>query len=381
MLSDTWNIVGLFQPFDGGISRHQATADANRYVLTWGTDKAQAWRNGNAAISEGYYLPYDTDMDVGDFGNLGHPLGWWKQKRPDWVLYQCDRQTPAWVPGLPHNVPLDISNPAVAAYQMGAVVPYMRTNGYTSLTVDVISLTNGQGGCGVWTANHTRWVSKFTGQQADPAWLAATLNWAAYAQWYLHRLRPQFPVLINTPGWIPEGDPDEESLIQRTDGFQDEAGFTGWGNHLVNEATFLNKVWWAEYVQGLGKAYLVSDLWQGAEPNPAQRDFAASTYLMAKEHQAALVTAQYGRYGVEHFWPEFESPIGSPCGPMDSEQGIYVRKYKGALVLFNPTTAGVSFALPRPRGQYADIEGRKLSDPLKVLTDDGYVLLTSNGCG
>jgi hypothetical protein len=380
VLSDTWIGIGLFQPFDGGISKRQAVADADRYVMTWGSDKPMSWRNGNRSISTGYYLPFDTDADRGSFGDLGHSLAWWDRNRPDWVLYQCDRKTPAWVGGLPGNVPLDISNPQVASYQMQLILPYMRSNGYTSLTVDVLSLQNGQAGCGVWTNGHRIWVPKFSGEKVDPLWQSAVLNWAGYVQYTLHRLRPQLPVIVNTPAWAKPGDPGEEALIALIDGFQDEAGFTGWGNHLINETNFVNKVWWAEYIQAAGKAYLVTDLWQGSEPNAAQRDFAVATYLMGKEHQAAMVTSQYGDYGVEHFWPEFQSPVGSPCAAMQGTQGVYERKYTGGLVIVNPTSATARVSLPKSRSSYEDMEGRIVTDPLTVFTDDGYVLLTSDGC-
>ena len=347
--------------------------------MTWGSTEPLAWRSGNSAISAGYYLPFDTDADKTGFGNLGHPLGWWQAKHADWVLYRCDRRTPAWVPGLPSNVPLDISNPAVVAYQMGLVVPYMTANGYTSLTVDTLSLQNAPGGCGVWTNRHTKWVQKFTGEKADPQWTATVMYWMAYVQWYLHGLSPQLPVLVNSPGYITQGDPDEEALISRLDGFQDEGGFTGFGNHLANESSFRNRVWWAEYIQSLGKAYLVADLWH-TDPDAVQRDFALSTYLMGKEHQAGMLTAKYGSYGVEHYWPEFGSPIGSPCAAMYYDQGAYLRKYTGALVIVNPRSSSAHVTLPKSAPNYVDLEARRVTDPLTVLQDDGYVLLTSNGC-
>ena len=381
VLADTWESIGLFQPFDGGISKNNAKAHAGRYVMTWGSSEPLAWRSGNDTISEGFYLPFDTDADPSDFGRLGHPLSWWQSKHPDWVLYRCDRSSPAWVNGLRNNVPLDISNPAVVAYQMRVAVPFMQANGYTSLAVDVLALVNGPGGCGVWTQNHTVWVEKFSGQSQDPQWAAAVISWLSYTQWYLHAQEPQLPMLVNSPGWVTQGDPGEESLIAHLDGFQDEAGFTGWGNHLVNEAAFLNKIWWAAYIQGQGKAYLVTDLWQRAEPDPIQRDFAVATYLMGKAHQAAMATSQYGNYGVEHYWPEFASSVGAPCGPMSKTQGAYLRQYTGALVIVNPTGATVDVTLPRSVHSYKDIEGRGVTSPLPVLQDDGYVLMTHNGCG
>ena len=352
-------------------------------MLTWGTDKAGSWLQGNPTINATYYLAFDTDADTGAFGNLGHDLDWWQHvgPHPDWVLYKCDKTTPAWVGGLPNIVPLDISNRAVVAYQMSTVGPYMAANGYTSLSADVLSLNNGQGGCGVWTHNHTVWVQRFTGQKIDPTWATATQYWAAYAQWYMHGMPIPMPLVANAGlGGVQPQDPAYEQLISHLDGFQDEAGFTSFGNHMITTTAFQAKIWWAQYVQAQGKAFMVSDLWQGGEPDPAQRDFAISTYLMGRYHQDAMVTAKYGSYGFEHYWPEYDSPVGSPCADMYPDQGIYFRKNSGSLVIVNPSSSTIQVTLPRPASSYVDLEGRTVTNPLPVGQDDGWVLLTNNGC-
>ena len=323
-MEDTWQSIGLFQPFDGGISGPQAQADAPRYVLTWGTDKPGTWVAGNGRINATYYLPFDTDADIGDFGDLGHSLDWWQNvgPHPDWVLYKCDRTTPAWVGGLPQNVPLDISNPDVVAYQMSTIAPYMLMQGYTSLAADVLSLQNGQSGCGVWAHGHTVWVQRFSGKAVDPRWAAAAQSWAAYTQWYMHGMPVPMPFVANGPLNAAPHDPSAERLMAHVDGYQDEAGFTSFGNHMISDAGFRTKVWWAQYIQAQGKAFMVTDLWQGQEPDPVQRDFAIATYLMGRYHQAAMMTAKYGSYGYEHYWPEYASPVGSPCADMYPDQGV-----------------------------------------------------------
>lgn len=382
IVADTWSTIGAFQPFDGGITKQQATAHAPRYVLTWGTDKPSDWIDGNSAINATYYIAFDTDADVGAFGNLGHDLAWWQQNpHADWVLYKCDRRTPAYVGGLPSNVPFDISNPAVVAYQMSIVGPYMAANGYTSLAADVLSIDNGQAGCGVWTHHHTVWVQRFSGQRVDPKWAAAAQYWAAYAQWYMHGMPVPTPFVANAGlGGIAQGDPGYEQLISHLDGFQDEAGFTSFGNHLIGDADFRTKIWWAQYVQAQGKAFMVADLWQHHEPSSTQRDFAIATYLMGRYHQEAMMTAEYGSYGVEHYWSEYDSAVGSPCSDMYSDQGVYLRKNTGSLVIVNVAKTDEWVTLPHAASSYTDMEGRRVTDPLHVGQDDGWVLLTNNGC-
>ena len=351
--------------------------------MTWGTAKPLAWLLGNTHLNAAYYIAYDTDADINMFGNLGHDLTWWQTigPHPDWVLYRCDKRTPAWVSGLPVNVPLDVSNPAVVQYQMALIGPYMAQNGYNSFAADVLSLNNGQRGCGVWTHNHTVWVPKFTGQQKDANWAAATQHWVAYTQWYLHSQPSQVTFLANAPsGGTAPNDPAEKALIDHIDGFQDEAGFTGFGNRMIDDSTYRVKIWWAQYIQSQGKAFLVTDLWKNAEPNPAQREYAIATYLMEKYHQAAMVTSKYGAYGVEHYWPEYKEAVGTPCGDMYSIQGVYMRAQSGSLVIFNTGASTVNVTLPKAASSYRDLTGRTVTNPLPVGHDDAWVLLTQNGC-
>jgi hypothetical protein len=383
VIADTWANFGLFQPFDGLISSHQATSDASRYVIAWGPGKPLAWLSGNPQLNVSYYLPFDTDADIGGFGALGHPLSWWQSAsgHPDWILYQCDRSTPAWVNGLPQNVPLDISNPAVVAYQMALVGPYMQANGYNALAADVISLHNGNGGCGVWTQNHTVWVPKFSGQTVDAAWATAVLYWVTYAQWYLHAQPRQEALLVNAPiASEQEGDTQSEAFVSHIDALQDEGGFTNFGSHIAGDAEFRTKTWWMSYVQSLGKAFMIADLWKGAEPDGAQREFAIAAYLEAKGHFAAMFTSQYGQYGSEHYWPEYTVPVGTPCGDMQSEQGAYVRALSLSLVIVNTSTSTVDVTLPQPASAYTDIEGLQVTQPMPVSAQSGLVLLTANGC-
>lgn len=382
IMTDTWSRIGLFQPFDFDITRSEATNTAARFDLTWGPDDPQPWLQGNRHLNVSYYLPFDTDADITGFGYLGHRLSWWQSTsgHPDWVLYRCDRVTPAWVSGLPVNTPLDISNPDVVAYQMQRVVPYIKANGYNALAADVISLRNGYGGCGVWTQNHTVWVQKFSGQRDDPAWVAAVQHWAAYAQWYLHAQHPQLALLVNSAiAYEPEGDPDSETFVSHVDAVQDEGGFTNWGGRMADDREFRQKEWWMTYVQSMGKPYMIADLWR-TEPTAAEREFSIASYLLGRGDYAAMFTSQYGEYGQEHYYPEYADQVGGPCGAMTQTQGVYERDLESALVIVNTSTSTIDVTLPKLATAYADMEGQTVTDPMPVGAQSGLVLLTPNGC-
>src|SRR2546429_9873306 len=68
-----------------------------------------------------YYIPFHRDN--GTFSNSGayHDLAHWKAAHPDWVLYKCDRVTPAYEFGDP-NMPLDFANPALVSWQIQTYV-------------------------------------------------------------------------------------------------------------------------------------------------------------------------------------------------------------------------------------------------------------------
>jgi hypothetical protein len=384
LMARTWSRIGLLQPFDYGISRSEARDIAPKFDLAWGSGDPSPWHAGNPKIDVSYYLPFDTDADLDGFGSLGHPLSWWLSSKghPDWVLYRCDRTTPAWVSGLPTNTPLDISNPAVVAYQMRLVVPYMKANGFNALAADVVSLHDGSGGCGVWTDNHTVWVQKFSGQHDDPNWAAAVQSWAAYAQQYLHAQSDQMALLANSDvGYAPIGDRPSEELVGHVDAVQDEGGFTSWGGQIADDHMFREKEWWMDYVQGVGKPYLIADLWKDQEPDASQREYAIATYLMGRGEYAALFTAKYGEYGVEHYYPEYADAVGSGCEAMQHTQGVYMRRLANALVIVNTAGSTMRVTLPKKAEWYRDMEGKEVTNPMPIDGESGLVLLTSSGCG
>src|SRR5437879_6226026 len=156
--SDTWTNIHAFQVFDWGISPQQATADAHRYEIVWGTSKPAAWKAGNARVIASWYAPFD-----GDFTRT-HDLAWWKAHHPDWILYKCDRKSLAGLGGL-RNVPLDIANPEVVRWQMHTYAPGIKDAGYDALAEDLVGLNNVNGGCSAWV--NGRWVQRFSGQKYD----------------------------------------------------------------------------------------------------------------------------------------------------------------------------------------------------------------------
>jgi hypothetical protein len=401
-LDDTWNGIHAYLPFDAFkknvISSGQAVDDGPLYDSVWGSNSGVmvgSWKTDNPTLVAGYYIPIGTDAMLKQFGELGHPLSWWQLNHPDWVLYECDQQTVAYVPGLT-EVPLDISNPDVVSYVLSTAGSYAESNGYDALSLDFAGPNNqtggakgGSRGCGVWTEDDDQlvWVQKFSGSPKDPAYAAAVINFLSSASQYVQGLpRPLALWGNNAVGAVKPGDPTESQIISYLDIVNDESGFADYGN-VANDQTFNHIVSWATTLQSEGKGYDVTALFKSSPLTDAQIEYAIATYMMEKQQASALAASPYGTYGIEDYFPAYNSAVGTPCGPMYGgpsyqklHEYVYYRAYSGALAIVNTkSTASYSVVLPQP--SYTDaITGSTVTSPLLVGPDAGFVLLTPSGC-
>lgn len=373
LVPDTWNNIHAFQVFDGDIPPGQAQSDASRYDAVWGSAEPSAWKAGNSRIVTGYYAPFDGDFTL-------ESLQWWKTHHPTWILYKCNKTTPAWPSGLT-NIPLDISNPAVVAWQMSTYGPTIEANGYTGLDVDLVGLNNADGGCGVWVKGV--WVPRFTGQLKDTLWTAAVLDWFHYAYAYLHGLpRPLYLGANNVPEARPLGDPSQIDLLNHVDLIDDEQSFTMYGNGYASAADVSLIVGWMKYTQSLGRAWVVDDKFNANTLSDQQLGWAISTYLLGKYHSAALFADHLPGYGYEYWHPEYLSETGSPCADAygyETDKGLFLRKYTDALIVTNASPSN-TYKFTLPKSSYTDIFGNKVTSPMTVVPDDGDILLTTSGC-
>jgi hypothetical protein len=398
-MDDTWNGIHVFQPFDNFDNKNiipasQAAADGPLYNVVWGSDSGTmvaAWKTNNPTIRTSYYIPIGTDALTDQFGNKGHKKPWWQNHHPDWILYQCDQTTIAYVQGIPET-PLDISNPDVIAYLESLVGTYAEGHGYAAIGADFAELNNptggnngGSRGCGVWTQNHTVWVQKFSGNPVDPAYASAVLNWLSSFRAYTHGLpRPMALWGNNVPGFVPPGDPGETQIVADLDIVEDESGDARYGK-FADDKFLNNTVTWAQYIQSQGKGYMPTGLWHVPALSSSQIEYAIAGYLMSKEQASAMTADPYGTYGIEHYYPAYTAPIGTPCaemygGPHYNGQYVYYRAFSGGLAVLS-TSATTTYTVTLPQASYTDaVTGATVTSPLSVGPDNGFVLLNASGC-
>ena len=108
---DTYDGIHYFQTFDDSVTDFNTLG--SEAVFVWGADEATPYlSSSNPKITISYYMTWAYDNDA------THDLTYWKGLHPDWILYQCDKATPAYYGGSATsqpNMPLDISNPEVIA--------------------------------------------------------------------------------------------------------------------------------------------------------------------------------------------------------------------------------------------------------------------------
>lgn len=106
------------------------------------------------------YIPFSLDpgRPIGSTGRVGRNLSWWQHHHPDWVLYRCDRKTPATYWG--NKIPLDLTNPEVRQWQLNGPpaenpesVAAIVAAGFDAVSLDVY----GTGNYGI-TPNNSRRV-------------------------------------------------------------------------------------------------------------------------------------------------------------------------------------------------------------------------------
>jgi len=207
------------------------------------------------------------------------------------------------------------------------------------------------------------------------------LGWLSSFQQYLHALHRPLALWGNTvPGQVTFGDPQQAQITSYLDIVEDEAGDARFG-HFADETYFTNRVKWAVYAQSLGKGYMVTGLWHVAQLTNAQIEYAIAGYLMSKEQASSMTADPYGFYGMEHYYPAYQAPIGTPCAEMYlARPKVYFRQYSGGLAILNTSgQATYSVALPEPT--YTDaVTGATVTSPLSVPPFSGFVLLTAQGC-
>jgi hypothetical protein len=336
-------------------------------LFVWGVNPAQlgAWRANQPEAVLSHYVPFARDASLRN-------LSWWKANHPSFILYQCDKKTPAFE-FKDVNMPLDISNPDVVRWQLsGADNEYsaekIAAAGYDAIAFDnywTIRHMGAIGPCGVWKGG--QWVQLFK-TSSDPKIDEVQVTWIKNMFKGLQTIktsRGRRLLLVPNYGVGGSTDPRTDAQVlaigNHSDGALSECGFTGCGSHLSSDGVWVNKVRFMLNMQAGGKAYMETVYWD-VHPQPSTStykvvanastvEFVVSSFLMGKQQAAAI-------WAIHQFnLSQFTAPVGHPLGDMrlvgktKDGYGQYAeRKFANAFVIVNHRSSGAAVTVPLTAG-------------------------------
>lgn len=369
---DTWNNVHTFQTFDYNIT-NPATI-AKNYDAIWGAqlNHVQQYRSANPNIFLSYYIPFHRDWGVFPGYSSRQSLAYWQKNHPDWVLYKCDRVTPAYEFGDP-NVPLDIANTALVPWQVQTYALPASESGYDSIGADNITLQNLFGACGVYI--HGQWTQRYTGQKDDPQWSKDVLNWLKQTQKALHQLKHPLSLIINfSLGNLSLNNLQVRQLVSYTDGILDESGFSNEGDGYVTDSHWIDRIVLMLSMQQQQKVYYLITSYTTVKQADIQ--WALASYLMGKGHMASLFISRVQGYGTDLSYNHYTMQIGSPLDSMYAAQHVYFREYSHGLSIVNPSATKSYTVTLNPVNRYHDMYDNPVSQTVTIRPHTGLVLLT-----
>lgn len=381
---DTFNNIHAAQIFSYNMTTDTAQY-AKNYDFVWGADAdtVAALRAGNPNIFLSYYITMNRDTGV--FGNQDQrqSLSYWKAVHPDWILYKCDKTTPAYEIGDNTVTPFDMTNNDFINWQVQTYAVPASEAGYDAIAADNLNLDNAFGACGSY--HNGKWVQRYTGQDNDPQWEKDMLYWVTQMQTKLHALPhplaliPNLGVFSGASTVNYASDPILQQIIDHVDGFLDESAFTKYGVGYLTGNDWVNLVQLIQEVQQKNKPYYLLDEFKEQPVNQFDSEWALSSYLMAKEHLSALFYSGQQEYGDYINHPEYNAPIGIPISDMFQDQGVYWRLYSNGAVLVNNSasqTATVNLhTVNVDATAYTDIYGKVAGQSISMAPHSGLILL------
>ncbi len=370
----TWTNIHSFLTFDYKIENPSAIAP--KYDFVWGANykNLPAYRAANPHIVLSYYFPMHRNH--GDFIDtaLGKQQGldYWRAQHPDWVLYKCDRTTPAYEYYDP-NMPFILTDPTVLHWMVQSFAAPAAQYGYDAIALDNVNMDNMFGACGSYDKNG-QWVQRYTGKTNDLQWQADVANWMAEMQDALRHLSKPLLLIPNLdPGSVALDSAPMQKVLANSDGVLDESSFSHYGENNLSSDQWLKLVHYVDAAQGQNKPFFLVNEFQKDITNK-DKEWVLASYLMCKQQVSMVYFALYQAYGRDMQIPELNTEIGSPLTQMYQKQGAYWRDYTNSEVLVNPTDTPAVIKTDATMA-YIDIFGQPVNQTFTLSPHTAKILL------
>jgi hypothetical protein len=373
---NTLSEVHLFQSFDYRISDPGAIAQYFDFIWGGSPRNVSLYHEGHPNIIVSYYIPFHRDDGTFKNPDLGkyHSLSYWRKNHPDWILYQCNRRTPAYEFGN-RNMPLDFSNPEVVKWQIQTYGLPASKQGFDAIAADNINMENLFGACGSYHNGH--WVQRYSGDMHDAQWQNDVISWVNRMQTGLHHLSHHLSLIPNFSlgAKLTVASPIVQQFLNHVDAVLDERGFTNYGQGYITGERWVQSVEFIQMVQEQQKAiYILNQTkhWmkQGQVP------YALVSYLMAKGNRASMYVTGDQDYGRIMLNSAYNVQIGTPGGSMYPSQNVYWRNYSHGLVVVNPSATDAQTVTVSH--SYRDMYGHRVAHRFTLAPHSGKVLISNS---
>jgi hypothetical protein len=373
-----------------------ATPELDRTDFMWSVeiDELQSFRAAMPRAVLSKYIGFSlNNMQV----PISQNLTWWQAHHPTWVLYRCDRKTPATYWGT--SIPLDVTNPEVLAWQLHAnassnphSVDALVEAGFDSISLDVFGWGNYGKACGVFDAAG-QWKTLYTVGKSwsdDPAFAKGVSSWLAD---FYAGVAKRLLFIINfssspgaeptCPSCLPTSEAWNASRTfwvgNHSDGALSESGWTDFGSNVTTGIEWENRLSHVQHLQRHGKYYADVSYWgplnvrtkELAPVTDAAIEWIIGSWMMGNEGLSSVfmgpndcgsipcVHAGWAWKGNQNNYTQFHAAIGSPLGSpqkgvaaalvgeaaasgydmQEACSGVWWRNYSHAVALVNPQPA------------------------------------------
>jgi Hypothetical glycosyl hydrolase family 15 len=368
--------IHLFQSFDYRISDPSAVAQYFDFIWGGSPRNVSLFHEAHRNIIVSYYIPFHRDGGTFKDPDLGkyHSLQYWRSRHPDWILYKCDRKTPAYEFGNT-NMPLDFSNPSVVNWQVQTYGVPASKQGYDAIAADNINMENLFGACGHYSSGH--WVQLYSGKMQDSQWYEDVISWVRRMQEGLHALPHHLSLITNFSlgARLTVDSPLVQQFLDHVDAVLDERGFTNYGQGFITGERWVQAVEFVRMVQDQEKAiYILNQT--NSSMRQSQMQYAVVSYLMGKGSQASMYITGNQDYGRIMLNNDYNVQIGNPNGGMYTSQNVYWRNYSNGRVVVN-SSATDAYTV-RISGNYQDMYGHRVPRRFTLAPHSGKVLISNN---
>jgi len=341
-LSDTSSNIHLGLSFDSYISNF---ASLNHTIdVVWAAKNA-------ASVPGAFTVSYNPSERIGNAatGPL-YSFDWFVQNHPDWIIYKCNRATPAFGFG-EANTPLDITNVDVLQFLLTQQFVPQINAGYKGIGIDNVGFQNQWGRCGHFDKTNT-WVPLYTGLYEDPAYQQSILTWAQRIYAIIKNANPHVAVVMNI-SFDQSHSTLWSQMLPNMDLLVDEAGFSNFGDANFPYAT--DGSWLSHYTflqqfqQSSGNGVFIINQVPNNIVTSSQLQWALANYLLIKGQHSYITVVGKQQYGQFFDHPEYHILIGQPLNYTTTDGCIYQRNYSNGIVLVNPSSqvsCAVTFSQP-----------------------------------